>query len=275
MGEIFDYCQGLLTDDNLEGIFISQNENNNSRIINNRRRSSMGGGMKNPFIPINSKEENNLSPCISTNNLKSNKNIDIKINEYKKIDNNNNKDVYIGVENELVNSISKMTKIIETLENKNKILEKEKNNIQNENTKLLREIEIYKNTISKLKNKNKIYYSSDKSEIINSTDKNNNNINNKDEQIKIIFLFKNNKKNEENKENKENKENNIINNTREEIMAYKYEMFIEVKLRLLNLKHLDPGDIKACYHNSKEINDWFTLEELNFDNITYVNCEFV
>ena len=52
-------------------------------------------------------------------------------------------------------------------------------------------------------------------------------------------------------------------------------MFIEVKLRLLNLKHLDPGDIKACYHNSKEINDWFTLEELNFDNITYVNCEFV
>ena len=162
-----------------------------------------------------------------------------------------------------------MTKIIETLENKNQILEKEKNNIQNENIKLLKEIEIYKNTISKLKNKNKIYFSSDKSEIINSTDKNNNNINGKDEQIKIIFLFKNNKKNEE------NKENNNINNTREEIMAYKYEMFIEVKLRLLNLKHLDPGDIKACYHNSKEINDWFTLEELNFDNITYVNCEFV
>ena len=262
MGEIFDYCQGLLTDDNLEGIFISQNENNNSRI--NRRRSSVGGGMKNPFIPINSKEENNLSQCISTNNLKYCNKI-INYDEYKKI--NNNKEEYINgiVENELVNSITKMTKIIETLENKNQILEKEKNNIQNENIKLLKEIEIYKKTISKLKNKNKIYFSSDKSEIINSTDKYNNNNN---EQIKIIFLFKNNKKNEENKENQKN-------NGREEIIAYKYEMFIEVKLRLLNLKHLDPGDIKACYHNSKEINDWFTLEELNFDNITYVNCEFV
>ena len=270
MGEILDYCQGLLTDDNLEGIFISQNENYNNRI--NRRRSSLGGGMKNPFIPINSKEEKNPSQCISTNNLK-NDNKNINIEEYKKI--NNSKEEYInGVENELVNSISKMTKIIETLENKNQMLEKERNTIQNENIKLIKEIEIYKKTIAKLKNKN--YYSSDKSEIINSTDKNiNNNINNNDEQIKIIFLFKNNKKNEENKENKKNKENKENQNKREEIMAYKYEMFIEVKLRLLNLKHLDPGDIKACYHNSKEINDWFTLEELNFDNITYVNCEFV
>ena len=271
MGEIFDYCQGLLADDNLEGIFISQNENNNSRIIN-RRRSSIAGAVKNPFIPVNSKEENNLSQGISTNNLKcGNKNININVDDNKQVNNNYNKEEYIGVENELVNSISKMTKIIEALENKNQVLEKEKNNIQNENIKLLKEIEIYKNTISKLKNKNKSYFSSDKSEIINSTDKNNN-INSKDEQIKIIFLFKNSKKDED---NKENKENNDINNAREEIMAYKYEMFIEVKLRLLNLKHLDPGDIKACYHNSKEINDWFTLEELNFDNITYVNCEFV
>ena len=95
MGEIFDYCQGLLTDDNLEGIFISQNENNNSRLIN-RRRSSMGGAMKNPFIPINSKEENNPSQCISTNNLKcGNKNINIDDN--KQLNNNNNKEEYIGV----------------------------------------------------------------------------------------------------------------------------------------------------------------------------------
>ena len=137
MGEIFDYCQGLLTDDNLEGIFITQNENNNSLL--NRRKSSVGGRVKNPFIQINSKEGNNLSQCISTNNLKNcNKNINVNIDEYKKINNNNNKEEYInGVENELVNSISKMTKIIETLENKNQILEKEKNTIQNENMKLL------------------------------------------------------------------------------------------------------------------------------------------
>ena len=83
---------------------------------------------------------------------------------------------------------------------------------------------------------------------------------NNDEQIKVIFLFKNNK--------------NLNGENKEEILAYKYEMFIEVKLRLLNLRHLGPTDIKACYYNSKEINDWFTLEELNIENNTNVICEF-
>jgi CCR4-NOT transcription complex subunit 7/8 len=62
--------------------------------------------------------------------------------------------------------------------------------------------------------------------------------------------------------------------SREEIIGYKYEMFVEVKLRLLNLKHLGPTDIKTCYYNSKEINDWYTLEELNIADNTYVVCEY-
>ena len=44
-----------------------------------------------------------------------------------------------------------MTQIIESLENKNKLLEKEKNEIKEENEKLLKELEICKNK-SKIRN---------------------------------------------------------------------------------------------------------------------------
>ena len=82
-----------------------------------------------------------------------------------------------------------------------------------------------------------------------------------DTKIKLIFLFKANKK------------QNKINEAKEELYAYKNEMFIEVKLRLLNKRHFEPRYIKMCYYNSKEINDWFTLEELNIQNNSNIICD--
>ena len=266
MGDILEYCQGLLVDDNLEGIFV-QNDHNNSRI--NKRKSDIK--LKEQFIQINSTEENNISQCVSLNKLK-NPNKNINSDENNRLNNNDNNNYNINnkygntLENELVNSVSKMTQIIEILENKNKNLENEKNEIKNENLQLLKKIEMYKDTISKLKKEN---FKCNYQENMNLKDKSNGNIDNKDlkdykeEQIKIVFLFKNNKKG-----------NELNIEPREEIMAYKYEMFIEVKLKLLNLKHLDAREIKSYTYNSKEINDWLTLEELNFCDNTYITCEY-
>ena len=74
---------------------------------------------------------------------------------------------------------------------------------------------------------------SDNKELQNSY---NNNIG---EKIKLIFIFKymfNNKNND--------------NESKEELFAYKNEMFIEVKLRLLKIRHFQPGFIKKCFYLS-------------------------
>lgn len=260
MGDILEYCQGLLKDDNLEGIFV-QSDLKNSHI--KKRRSDIKE--RNPFLPINSNDENNISQCISSNKLKNSNKAINSVDNYR-INNNIIKNGHNGEENDLAKSISKMSHMIESLENKNKILENEKSEIKNENTKLLKEIEIYKDTISKFRNNVDLNYKFDN---FNKKEKDNGNNNGKylnekkDEQIKIIFLFVNNKNDKEN--NKDSKE---------EIMAYNYEMFIEVKLKLLNLRNMDPRDIKAYYHNSKEINDWYTLKELNFCDNTIITCEY-
>jgi hypothetical protein len=254
MGDIIDYCQGLLIDDNIEGIFVHQKGNDNIRI--NRRRSD--AKLKEQFLPLNTTEENNVSQCVSSTKLKNAARI---INSDENNTTNNNK-IENAIENELINSVTKMTKIIESLENKNKILENEKNEIKKENLQLLQKIEMYKNTLSNFKNEN---FKNDNPENINIKEEKSDYKElkgNKEEKIKIIFLFKNNKK-----------INELYKEPRVEIMAYKYEMFIEVKLRLLNLRHLDARDIKSYSHNSKEINDWLTLDELNFLNNTYVTCE--
>ena len=85
--------------------------------------------------------------------------------------------------------------------------------------------------------------------------------NNNDKKMKIIFLFK-------------KSENLKFSDKREEVEAFKFEMFIEVKLRLLQIKNLGPCDIKNYYYNSKEINDWYTLEDLHMNDIDYVVCEY-
>ena len=144
MGDILEYCQGLLVDDNLEGIFV-QNDHNNSRI--NKRKSDIK--LKEQFIQINSTEENNISQCVCLNKLK-NPNKNINSDENNRLNNNDNNNYNINnkygntLENELVNSVSKMTQIIEILENKNKNLENEKNEIKNENLQLLKKIECTK-----------------------------------------------------------------------------------------------------------------------------------
>ena len=235
MGDIIDFCQKILADDNFEGVFVPQNNDNNSRINKKRKSDIKLKEVKDIFIPLNSTGEN-----INFTQLRSaNKNI-------------NNTE-----EN------NKMNKMIESLENKNKILEDEKMEMKKENDKLLEEIKSYKDTISKFKNLSNSQ--NDKNENgIGNNNKNLKEIDENDGKVKIIFLFKN-KKNGNEEDSKE---------SREEIIGYKYEMFVEVKLRLLNLKHLGPTDIKACYYNSKEINDWYTLEELNIADNTYVVCEY-
>ena len=150
--------------------------------------------------------------------------------------------------------LNKMSQMIESLEYKNKILEKEKNEINEEKEKLQKELEI-------LKNKNII-------KRINSFKSNSENLEQRNsyanigEKIKLIFIFKSNKNEEKN-----------TNKFKEELFAYKNEMFIEVKLRLINVRKLGPRCIKKCYYNSKEINDWFTLEELNIQNNSYIICD--
>ena len=167
-------------------------------------------------------------------------------NDINKINSQN----YSGNENELLLSIDKLSQMIESLEYKNKTLEKEKAEIKEEKEKLAKELEIYKNKtmiqrISSMKN-------SDNKDIQNS-------YNNIGEKIKLFFVFKEN--------------NNINIQSKEELYAYKNEMFIEVKLRLLKKLHLGPRDIKMCYFHSKEINDWFTLEELNIKDNSYIICD--
>ena len=150
----------------------------------------------------------------------------------------------------MIDSIDKLSQMIESLEYKNKVLEKEKAEIKEEKERLAKELEIYKNKtmiqrISSMKN-------SDNKDIQNS-------YNNIGEKIKLIFVFKEN--------------NNINIQSKEELYAHKNEMFIEVKLRLLKKLHLGPRDIKMCYFHSKEINDWFTLEELNIKDNSYIICD--
>ena len=167
-------------------------------------------------------------------------------NDINKINSQN----YSGNENELLLSIDKLSQMIESLEYKNKTLEKEKAEIKEEKERLAKELEIYKNKtmiqrISSMKN-------SDNKDIQNS-------YNNIGEKIKLFFVFKEN--------------NNINIQSKEELYAHKNEMFIEVKLRLLKKLHLGPRDIKMCYFHSKEINDWFTLEELNIKDNSYIICD--
>ena len=248
MGDILEFCKEIIFDDNLETILVTQKDFSNNGI--KKRRSDIT--IKSMHHPSNNHEEKNVSPKLHLRNG----NINIYNNEYFR--NGYKKRYANGVENNLENSINKMSQIIEFLESQNKILTYEKNEIQKENEKLIKEIIKYKNTISKFKN-----HSYDNNDSINEKEKIDKNkiVNrNKDKQIKIIFLFKNYKKlNEENTQ---------------EIMAYKYEMFIEVKLRLLKIRNLGPTDIKSCFYNSREINDWYTLEELNICNNAYVVCEF-
>ena len=258
MGDIIDFCQKILNDDNFEGVFVPQNNDNNSR-LKKRKSGAKVKEVKDIFIPLNSTGEN-----INFNQLKSaNKNI-INSEENNKLNINRNGCIS-REENELISSMNKMNLKIESLENKNKILEDEKKEMKKENDKLLEEIKSYKDTISKFKSLTNSQ--NDKNENGNANGNKSKTLKEVDEndgKVKIIFLFKN-KKNGNEEDSKE---------SREEIIGYKYEMFVEVKLRLLNLKHLGPTDIKACYYNSKEINDWYTLEELNIADNTYVVCEY-
>ena len=258
MGDIIDFCQKILTDDNFEGVFVPQNNDNNSR-LKKRKSGTKVKEVKDIFIPLNSTGENiNFNKLKSANKNRNNSEENNKVNI-------NRNGCISGEENELISSMNKMNKMIESLENKNKILEDEKLEMKKENDKLLEEIKSYKDTISKFKNLSNSQ--NDKNENGNANGNNIKTLKEIDEndgKVKIIFLFKN-KKNGNEEDSKE---------SREEIIGYKYEMFVEVKLRLLNLKHLGPTDIKACYYNSKEINDWYTLEELNIADNTYVVCEY-
>ena len=257
MGDIIDFFFFFLADDNFEGVFVPQNNDNNSRINKKRKSDIKLKEVKDIFIPLNSTGENiNFNKLKSANKNRNNSEENNKVNI-------NRNGCISGEENELISSMNKMNKMIESLENKNKILEDEKLEMKKENDKLLEEIKSYKDTISKFKNLSNSQ--NDKNENgIGNNNKNLKEIDENDGKVKIIFLFKN-KKNGNEEDSKE---------SREEIIGYKYEMFVEVKLRLLNLKHLGPTDIKTCYYNSKEINDWYTLEELNIADNTYVVCEY-
>ena len=193
---------------------------------------------------LNSKKLNKFVPYKISNEIIINTN-----NEIAKINSQN----CSGDENELLLSIDKLSQMIESLKYKNRTLEKEKNELKEEKDKMAKELEIYRNStmikrMNSMKNNENI-------ELQNS-------YNNIGEKIKLNFFFK-----------KDNYIENNINESKEEIYAYKNEMFIEVKLRLLNKRHLGPRDIKMCYYNSKEINDWFTLAELNIIDNSLIICE--
>ena len=231
MGSVFEVCRGMCDDQEREFFMISSQSPNISVLKENKKQDTNSKKLR-KYIPYNVSNE----IIINTNN------------EVPKINNQN----YSGNENDLLISIDKLSQMIESLEYKNRILEKEKSELKEEKDKLAKELEICKNKtmikrISSMKN-------SDNKELQNSYD------NNIGEKIKLIFLFK-----------KPNK--NIDNEDKEELYAYKNEMFIEVKLRLLNKRHLYPGAITTCYFNSKEINDWFTLNELNIQDNSHIICE--
>ena len=234
MGSVFGVCKGVC-DEQINELFMISSQNLNENLENENKKQEIYYSKKlKKYVPYNVSNE----IIINTNN------------EIPKINSQN----YSGNENELLLSIDKLSQMIESLEYKNRILEKEKNELKEEKDKLAKELEIYKNKtmierISSMKN-------SDNKEIKNSL---NNNIG---EKIKLNFVFK-----------KENNSQNDIKESKEELYAYKNEMFIEVKLRLLNKRQLGPRDIKMCYFNTKEINDWFTLDELNIKDNSHIICE--
>ena len=233
MGSIFNVCVEMCDETNHEFFVITNQSANNSFIKLNKNQETNQRKI-NKYVPYNVSNE----IIINTNKYST---------ESKK---NINSNYFSGNENELIN---KMSQMIESLENKNKILEKEKNEINEEKEKLEKELQICKNkTLIKR-------ISSFKSNSENIEQRNS--YTNIGEKIKLIFLFK------------ANKNQNKINEAKEELYAYKNEMFIEVKLRLLNKRHFEPRYIKMCYYNSKEINDWFTLEELNIQNNSYIICD--
>ena len=234
MGSILDICQEVCDDKNREFYIIPSQSPDNSFINSNRKKEPKKKKI-NKFVPYHLSNE----IIINTNNETA-----------KNFNSYNNS----GNENELSITINKMTQMIESLEYKNKILEKEKNEIKEEKEKLEKELQICRNkTLIKRINSVK---SSENKELKNSSN------NYVGEKIKLIFIFKDDK-------NVENK----INGSKEELNAYKNEIFIEVKLRLLNIRKFSPGYIKKCYYNSKQINDWFTLEELNIENNSHIICE--
>ena len=233
MGSVFEVCRGMCDDQEREFFMISSQSPNISVLKENKKQDKKTKKIK-KYLPYNVSNE----IIINTNN------------EIPKINSQNQS----GNENELLLSIDKLSQMIESLEYKNRVLEKEKKELKEEKDKLAKELEICKNKtmikrISSMKN-------SDNKELQNSY---NNNIG---EKIKLIFIFKymfNNKNND--------------NESKEELFAYKNEMFIEVKLRLLNKRKLHPGAITMCYFNKKEINDWFTLNELNIQDNSQIICE--
>ena len=233
MGSVFEVCRGMCDDQEREFFMISSQSPNISVLKENKKQDLKTKKIK-KYLPYNVSNE----IIINTNN------------EIPKINSQNQS----GNENELLLSIDKLSQMIESLEYKNRVLEKEKIELKEEKDKLAKELEICKNKtmikrISSMKN-------SDNKELQNSY---NNNIG---EKIKLIFIFKymfNNKNND--------------NESKEELFAYKNEMFIEVKLRLLNKRKLHPGAITMCYFNKKEINDWFTLNELNIQDNSQIICE--
>ena len=226
MGSVADVCRGLCDEQNHEILMQSPNIS----FLKDIKKQESNPRKTKKFVPYNVSNE----IIINTNN------------DINKINSQN----YSGNENELLLSIDKLSQMIESLEYKNKTLEKEKAEKKEEKEKLAKELEIYKNKtmiqrISSMKN-------SDNKDIKNS-------YNNIGEKIKLFFVFKEN--------------NNINIQSKEELYAHKNEMFIEVKLRLLKKLHLGPRDIKMCYFHSKEINDWFTLEELNIKDNSYIICD--
>ena len=226
MGSVADVCRGLCDEQNHEILMQSPNIS----FLKDIKKQESNPRKTKKFVPYNVSNE----IIINTNN------------DINKINSQN----YSGNENELLLSIDKLSQMIESLEYKNKTLEKEKAEIKEEKERLAKELEIYKNKtmiqrISSIKN-------SDNKDIQNS-------YNNIGEKIKLFFVFKEN--------------NNINIQSKEELYAHKNEMFIEVKLRLLKKLNLGPRDIKMCYFHSKEINDWFTLEELNIKDNSYIICD--
>jgi DNA gyrase/topoisomerase IV subunit A len=230
MVSVFNVCVDLCDEKSREFYIISNQSPNNSMIKLNKNQE------------LNQRKINKYTPYSVSNEIIINTN-----NESMKNFNSNN---YSGNDNELIN---KMSKMLESLKSKNKILEKEKNEINEEKEKLQKELQICKNK-TLIKKINSIKSSENISQ--------RNSYANIGEKIKLIFIFKKDK----------NKSINI-NESKEELFAYKNEMFIEVKLRLINKRHFEPRYIKMCYYNSKEINDWFTLEELNIQNNSYIICD--
>ena len=231
MGSVFNVCVEMCDEANHEYFIITNQSPNNSFIKLNQNQEKNKRKL-NKYAPYNVSNE----IIINTNKYSTDSMKNINSNKFS------------GNDHDLIN---KMSQMIESLENKNKILEKEKNEINEEKEKLEKELQICKNQ-ALIKRIGSFKSNSENIEQRNS-------YTNIGEKIKLIFLFNNNK--------------NKINEAKEELYAFKNEMFIEVKLRLINKRHLEPRYIKMCYYNSKEINDWFTLEELNIQNNSYIICD--